>query len=400
MILPLRTDSPLRHTPYMNWAIIAANCAGYLLQLSANPQAPDQANFVQSLMLTPYDPHLWQYVTYAFLHANLLHIVGNMLFLYIFGNNVNDRMGHLGYLAFYLSGAVFAGVGYVVFDRAAPVLGASGAVAAVTGAYLILLPRSNITILYFLFFIGVIEVASLWVILFFFLTDLLGEVAPQFMGGAAAVAHMAHISGTIYGAAVSFFLLATRLLPRDQFDVLALVKRWNQRREYRDMVNRGFDPFGAGARSGWAGGGAGSAPPTPEPMAQILLDLRDRISRAAAGHDLAAASTLYLDLLQRDPNQVMSRGVQLDIANYLAAQHLYPQSAASYELLLRFYPRAEQIEQVYLMLGVIYSRYLQQPAKAREYLLRAIAGLHFSNQIEVAKAELEHVEAVLGQQRT
>jgi membrane associated rhomboid family serine protease len=396
MIIPLRTDSPLRRTPYMNWALIAANFIVFFVQLAHRPDAPDQADFVQPLMLTPFDPHIWQYVSYAFLHANWLHIIGNMLFLYIFGNNVNDRMGNLGYLAFYLSGAVFAGVGYVIFDRQAPVLGASGAVAAVNGAYLILLPRSNVTILYFLFFIGVVEIASLWVILFFFLTDLLGEVAPQWMGGAEAVAHMAHISGTLFGAAVSFTLLATHLLPRDQFDVVALVQRWNRRRTYRDMVNRGFDPFGTGAASGWSG--SSSTTRTPEPMAQVLLDLRDRISRAASAGDLPAAATLYQDLLTRDPNQVLPRAIQLDVSNYLAAQHLYPQAAAAYELLLRYYPKYERIEQVHLMLGVIYSRYLQQPAKAKEYLLRAISGLHFSNQIEVAKAELEHVESMLGQQ--
>jgi membrane associated rhomboid family serine protease len=396
MIIPLRTDSPLRRTPYMNWALIAANFAVFIAQIVSNPSGPGEAAFVQPLILTPYDPHLWQYVTYAFLHANWLHIIGNMLFLYIFGNNVNDRMGNLGYLAFYLSGAIIAGVGYVIFDRQAPVLGASGAVAAVTGAYLILLPRSNITIIYFIFFVGVVEIASLWIILFFFMTDLLGEIAPQLMGGAEAVAHVAHITGTLYGAAVSFILLSARLLPRDQFDVVALIQRWNRRREYRDLVNRGFDPFGASPSSGWGGG---STSQTPEPQAQILLDIRDRISRAAAAHDLASASTLYQDLLNRDPNQVMSRAVQMDLANYFAAQHLYPDAAATYELLIRFYPKYERLDQVYLMLGVIYSRYLQQPLKAKENLLKAVAGLHFTNQIDVAKAELEHVEAMLASQK-
>ena len=84
------------------------------------------------LALNPQDPHLWQYLTYPFLHENWLHILGNMLFLYIFGNNINDRMGHLGYLAFYLAGGIVAGMGHAAFDQS-PVIGASGAVAAVTG---------------------------------------------------------------------------------------------------------------------------------------------------------------------------------------------------------------------------------------------------------------------------
>src|SRR5258708_39834073 len=106
MIIPIRTDSPLRHTPYMNWALIVANVVMFLIQQAS----PAVAGLYE---LSPRDPSLYTFITYAFLHANFMHIAGNMLFLYIFGNNVNDKMGHLAYLAFYLAGAVFAGVAYV-----------------------------------------------------------------------------------------------------------------------------------------------------------------------------------------------------------------------------------------------------------------------------------------------
>jgi membrane associated rhomboid family serine protease len=393
MIIPLRTDIPLRRTPYMNWALIAANVAVFLVQLYHNPQDPSQSNFVEPLTLQAADPHLWQYVTYAFLHANWLHLIGNMLFLYIFGNNINDRMGHLGYLAFYLAGAVFAGIGYVLFQRTGNVLGASGAVAAVTGAYLILLPHSNVTIIYFFFFIGVVEIASLWFILFFFMTDVLGQAMPQLLGGDVAVAHMAHISGTLFGAIVCVVLLLTHLLPRDQFDIVALGQRWNRRRQYRDMVNRGYNPFDYGGPARFSG----SAPVKPPSAEELrLMELRARISQAAAGHDMAQAAELYLDLIRQDPNQVMARTVQLDIANHLAHQQRYAEAAAAYEQFLRFYPKYEQIEQVDLMLGVIYSRHLNRPQRARECLLRAISRLHFSREIEMARAELAHVEATIG----
>ena len=91
------------------------------------------------MVLNPLDPSLPTFITYSLLHENLMHLASNMLFLYIFGNNVNDKMGHLAYLGFYLSGAVFAGVGYAATSTQ-PVLGASGAVSAVTGAYLVLFP--------------------------------------------------------------------------------------------------------------------------------------------------------------------------------------------------------------------------------------------------------------------
>src|SRR5207249_2944787 len=123
------------------------------------------------------------------------------------------------------SGAVFAGIGYVLFEPGR-VLGASGAVAAVTGAYLVLLPRSNITIVYFFIFIGSIEIASLWFIAFFFAQDVFYQAMSRVPGMEASVAHMAHIAGSIFGAGVSFALLMAHLLPRDQFDVLALAQRW------------------------------------------------------------------------------------------------------------------------------------------------------------------------------
>jgi membrane associated rhomboid family serine protease len=371
----------------MNWALILVNAVVFLAQFGANPQFPDQARFIQNLVLYPQHPHLWQFVTYAFLHASWMHLIGNMLFLYIFGNNINDRLGHLGYLAFYLAGAVFAGTGYAVIERHAPVLGASGAVAAVTGAYLMLLPRSNVTIFYFIFFIGVTEIASLWFILLFFAMDVFGQLRPTLMGGQQAVAYMAHISGTLFGATVSFGLLAGRLLPRDQFDVVALLQRWNRRRQYRDMVSKGYDPFGYTPRSTRQG--------PPDPTAMRVQDLRTEVSEAIARRDLPGAATKYQELLSLDPTQFLSRQAQLDVSNQLASQQQHAAAAAAYELFLKHYPNFEQIEQVQLMLGVVYARYLGRYDLAKKYLLGALARLHKQSEIDWAKAELARIEPLV-----
>src|ERR1700722_10084642 len=128
MFIPIRTDSPLRSTPWMNWLLILANTACFIAQQNTH------GNLLQ-YRLSGADPHLLNFITYAFLHGSTLHLVGNMIFLYAFGNNVNDRMGQLGYLGFYLSGAVASGISFVLTDNN-PIIGASGAVAAVTGAYL------------------------------------------------------------------------------------------------------------------------------------------------------------------------------------------------------------------------------------------------------------------------
>jgi len=314
----------------------------------------------------------------------------NMLFLYIFGNNVNDRMGHLGYLGFYLAGGVFAGVGHAL-TQAAPVVGASGAVAAVTGAYLVLFPRSSITIIYLLFFIGTIEIPSMWFIAFFFAKD----VVLNFSAEPTGTAHMAHVFGTVFGFGVCFALLSVQLLPRDQFDVVALVQRWNKRRQYRDMVSRGYDPFGyippAGAR-------AVEQEPlaATDPKLQKIQDLRAEISEAVAHHNHPRAALLFQELKRLDSQQVLSRQAQLEVANQLASQQLYAEAADAYEQFIKHYANFDQIEQVELMLGLIYARYLGAYEQAREYLLRAMARLHGEREVSLARAELARIDDLLG----
>lgn len=376
-MIPIRTDSPLRTTPWMNWLLILLNVAIYLLEI-AKPQIR------QMYVLQPRDPKLYQFVTYAFLHASTMHLISNMLFLFIFGNNVNDKIGNIGYLAFYLGGAVTAAVGYILAENR-PMLGASGAVAAVTGAYLALLPRTNITVVWLFFIYGVSEIPSFYFILIFFAQDLFLNFA-----GNTGVAHLAHISGTIYGFVVCAILLAVRLLPRDQFDIVALMHRWNKRRQYRGMVSKGFDPFGLQQASQIPDRGPA------DPKSQQILELRARISDATRQHDNAAAAEMYQQLRQIDPQQVLSRQAQLDIANQLASQQNFKAAAEAYELFLKAYPNFEQLEQVELMLGLIYARYLNQYSRAKQCLIHAVARLHSEREIDLAKSELLRIEPLIG----
>ncbi len=388
MLFPLRTDSPLRHTPYMNWALIALNVIIYLITgVASSHEGP--ASFVDRFELWPREPQIYQFFTSQFLHSGWLHIGGNMLFLYIFGNNVNDRMGHLGYLAFYLAGGVCSGLAYVVTQtHDIPVVGASGAISAVTGAYMVLLPRSNVTVFFWYFIIGQYEVPSLWFILFFFGYDVVLNFTPG-----DQVAHMAHIGGTIFGVMICSGLLVFHLLPRDHFDIVALAQRWNRRRQYRDMVNRGYNPFEYTQAKDVAQRTAPIAP--PDAATQRVLEMRSNISDSIASHDLDRATKLYLELKALDPHQVLARQSQLDIANHLAHQQLYPQAVEAYEMYLRQYPRTDRTDQVELMLGLIFARYLAQYERAREYLTRAIGKLHGDRELALAKEELSRIEPLI-----
>jgi len=331
--------------------------------------------------LDPSDPRLLCYFTYVFLHAGIGHLASNMLFLYIFGNNVNDRMGHFGYLGFYLGGGVIAGVAHVLAEQS-PVIGASGAVFAVTGAFLILFPRARVTVLYFMVLIGVVEIASMWFILAYLALNLVSQFS-HLLGTPSNVANVAHLGGAMYGIVVCLGMLATRLLPRDQWDVIALLDRWNRRRQYRDLVASGYNPFGYVA----------PAKTAPNPLADRIQDLRAAIYEALAREDRVEATKLFMELRAIDPAQVLSRQQQLDMANHLFEQQHHAAAADAYEGFLRFYPKADRLEHVQLMLGLLYARYLNRPDKAATYLNTALQRLHNDREVELAKSELTRLGA-------
>jgi len=160
-----------------------------------------------------------------------MHIIGNMFFLYLFGNNVNDKLGHIGYLCLYLAGAVFSGIGHTLLSSN-PVLGASGAVATVTGAYLVLFPQTLITVFYwFFYFIDTLEISALYFIGFKLI--FWDNVVERRI---ANVAHEAHLSGYAFGISAMLVMLAAGLIGSSRFDLWAMIKRWNQRRRYRDCM--------------------------------------------------------------------------------------------------------------------------------------------------------------------
>jgi membrane associated rhomboid family serine protease len=380
-MIPIKTEARLRTTPWMNYGIIAVNCLMFLILHRLRRSMP-------ALELHPRHPTMLAFFTYSLMHANVGHLASNMLFLYIFGNNVNDKMGHVGYAAFYLSAGIIAGVCYVAGGDVTPVIGASGAVAAVTGAFIVLFPRVHVTLLYFFMVIGFFEIPSVWFIAFFFVKDLF----LNFSGAATGVAHVAHIAGTLFGFIACFALLMFNLLPRDHYDVVALAKQWNRRRQFRDLTASGYNPFGAAER-------LSVEKRLPQPMSaaqEKVQDIKGQISDAMARHDHAKAAQLYLQMKQVDRDTVLARQAQLDVANQLASEQRYADAAEAYESFLKYYKNFEQVEQVELMLGLIYARYLNKYPSAKELLLRAMARLHSDNQLSLARSELSRIEPLIG----
>ena len=402
-MLPIRTNVWPRRTPYANYVLIAINAVAFLLTYYPH-EGGAVREWAQNLQLYPAVWRYWQFLTYAFLHGGFMHIIGNMYFLYIFGNNVNDKLGNTKYTVFYLLGAIASGVGHTAMNGDAavqairvdamtamivpvPTLGASGAVAAVTGAFLVLYPKTLITVLYFFIFIGTIELPALWFILgkMIFIDNYLAADAS------AGVAYTAHLAGYAFGIATMLVCLAKGWLERSQYDLWALMERWNRRRAYRDSVQHGGDPFVRGPQRKTVR--AKVVPQTPEQTEKeaAIQTLRKEISVRLRQRNVSTAAKAYLELMKIDSAQVLARQALLDIANHLASSSNSAESAHAYENFLLHYGSYEHIEQVRLMLGVLYARYLDRPAEAIKHLRQAVNRLRDPGQLQMCRTELDRL---------
>jgi membrane associated rhomboid family serine protease len=225
-MIPLRDDNPTRIVPYVTWALIALNVIVYLFQATGGlyETRTGLGGTMAGWVLVPaeltqgkdYDingptlhPFWLTIFTSMFMHGGLLHLGGNMLYLAIFGNNVEDALGHIKYLFFYLVCGVVAAATQVLAmpNSVVPTLGASGAIAGVLGGYILLYPAARVRTLIFLgIFFTTIQVPAwvllgFWIVSQFFLqwTQALRAVSEQAGGG---VAYFAHIGGFLAGMAL------------------------------------------------------------------------------------------------------------------------------------------------------------------------------------------------------
>jgi membrane associated rhomboid family serine protease len=223
-VIPLRDKNPTRRTPVVTIGLIVACFAVFALELSITASGGDPAleRFFERWGAVParitaalesgdyFSQAILGMITSMFLHGGWLHILGNMLYLWIFGNNVEDRLGRLPFLVFYLVGGITAALTQVVIDphSEVPLVGASGAIAAALGAYIVLFPGARILSLVFLgFFYQLLEVPALVLLGFWFVLQLInGATALGATTASGGVAFFAHIGGFALGVVVGLLL--------------------------------------------------------------------------------------------------------------------------------------------------------------------------------------------------
>jgi membrane associated rhomboid family serine protease len=239
MLIPISDANPTRRIPYVTVGLIIANVIAFIREpFTQGAVAVDRFFFEQApipCQLTDRCPDTVQLaadvtvqipqrgltsfliavLVSTFLHANILHIAGNMLFLWVFGNNIEDHLGHVKYLAFYLVGGVVAAMAHVLWAARdlpctqvcgawVPAIGASGAVAAVMGAYILLFPHARVRVLVPVFIFFIMQLPALAVLGLWFLYQF--AIGAQAATGSTEVAWMAHVGGFVFGFAGIFIL--------------------------------------------------------------------------------------------------------------------------------------------------------------------------------------------------
>jgi rhomboid family protein len=201
-MIPLRDVIPSRTTPYITITIILLNALAWLFEISLNERQLTQFLYVYGVVPAAFAwPTL---ITSMFLHGSWSHVIGNMWYLWIFGDNVEDRLGHGRFIAFYLLCGIAAAFGQIVMDPYSqlPTIGASGAIAGVMGGYFVLYPHSRVLTLIPWIFLQIIEVPAIILLGFWFLMQFISAGAIAVTAnthGGGGVAFAAHVAGFIVG---------------------------------------------------------------------------------------------------------------------------------------------------------------------------------------------------------
>ncbi len=372
MLIPLTTDRPNRRTPVVTQALVAVNLGVFIAMLLLPLMGVGTTEQFWRAGQVGGGRLVWYTLfTSAFLHAGILHILGNLITLWVFGPPVEDRFGRAWFLAFYLAAGAASGLAHALLEKA-PAIGASGAIAGVTGAFLVLFPATRVKCLMFFIIIGVVMVPAWFLIGLRIAFDLLSQT----LGVRNDIATIAHLGGYGFGMGVAFALLWTGVLRREPYDLFTVLKARQRRATIRAAVNaQAADRARKLAK--------------PDPEADELARGRAEVAALIARDDLDRAAAAYRDLIDAYAHRPHAGALSRDAHLRLVAHQLQADrrlAARALEAFLNAYPADPEREPLAILLARLSAHDLGDPARARA-LLEPIAAQSSDEALRALAAE-------------
>jgi len=373
-------DEPNVHPrpPWVNYGLVASNVAIFLWAQALGRSTPGGYEaVVERWGYVPTAPTLETLFSSMFMHAGWMHLFGNMLFLWIFGDNVESRLGGIGYLAAYLATGAAATLAFGAFnaDSASPLVGASGAISGVQGLYFLFFAKNRVKLLIWFYYVTVIHVPARWIIGFWFvLNDLVPVLFGRLLLG-DQVAHAAHLGGFATGLA-----LAATLAPA--------LRGWFPEPPRGPYGSR--EPSSSRASPAWGRGAfGGSSSRAPAGTAERIV-AEWRTGRRDDGADLFAAA------LRREEALDLPEAEHIRLAVHLYDGGRFEDARRAFRSFLDAYPQSRNAPAAAFGLGMILSRRDGDAAGARPLLEVAVAKHPDPDVRELARREVARLDAFDG----
>jgi membrane associated rhomboid family serine protease len=359
VFIPFGTNLDAGRRPLVLYGLVALNVAIHTaVFIGFRNENPAALEWFERLKLSFRHFGWWEPFTYQFLHdpRGIMHLASNMIFLLAFGTVVEGRLGKLGFLALYLVGGALAGLLQVAITGGS-VVGASGSVSVVAGAFLALHPRGQVHGLWLLP-PSRITMPAVWMLGIYAAIDFINTFTDALGATRTGVGTIAHLAGLFFGLTVCVTLLGTGVLKRNDFDLFFLLKQWKRRRDLRAAtVSAGLGtadgPVSARVRADSA-----------DEMSPKERTLRHTIAAAHRERDLVLSAQIYRDLLALNPTSVLPASLQLDVANQLAADGDWRAARSAYANFIDRFRSDPNLGDARLMLAVIQTRRLGDAAAA------------------------------------
>lgn len=392
-MIPIGDDTPTRKIPVVTWSLLLVNVA-----IFAICRAPGQESFDATLRAWGFTPARFGVMTLftsMFLHANILHLVGNMLYLWIFGDNVEDILGRAGFLIYYFATGLAATLVHFAFNSAStiPTVGASGAISGVLGAYIVLFPGSRIKVIWLWYwYVRFFKIGAGWFIgLYFLMQFVLATIAKGHLGG---VAYWAHLGGFATGLAATLVLVSLRTIelpwrapPRKRMPPGGAGEGPAGRLEFEDRAT--LRQIGDGTVV------ASRAVDSAKLSGDASERIRQILSEISAGGADRAVELARLEL--RIPKKRAADPWQLArVADAFFQNGVHPIALHVYrDVLRRVDPEDTRIPEIKFRAGVIAARHVRELDIAREFLADAAKRHEDPKRRASAEHELRRIDANL-----